>query len=127
MGFGFGKSDKNRPSSFAKKKNIYPQTGRHTNTSTHSHTQTDTPRYSGHKRLKHMYLINKNAKALKYIQSFYLAFCDFASFVQPFNLQQLYFNGRFRSNALNIHIFMLSGSKSVGIRISFSDSRHFRY
>ena len=37
-----------------------------------------------------------------------------------------YFNGNFWFNALDMHTFMLSGSRSVRNGIPFSDSRHFR-
>ena len=38
-----------------------------------------------------------------------------------------YFNGHYWPNALNMHIFLLSGSRSVRIDILFSNSRHFRF
>ena len=40
MGFGFGKSDKNRPSSFAQKKTIHRQADTQTLAHTRTHRQT---------------------------------------------------------------------------------------
>ena len=72
--------------------------------------------------------INKNAKALK-IHSVILLDL-FPQLHILFNSLHVannnYFNGNFWFNALDMHTFMLSGSRSVRNGIPFSDSRHFR-
>ena len=71
-------------------------------------------------KTKHKNRGNKNVKAFTIHSVILLRILRLATFVQQLN-------GRFWSNALNMHTFMLRGSKSVRIGILFSDSRHFLF
>ena len=63
--------------------------------------------------------ITRTLRRWKYIQSFHCLFFAFMHFVQRFNLQKVYLNGRYQPNALYMHIFMFRGCKIVKIDIFY--------
>ena len=77
-------------------------------------------------------MVDKNSKTRtmrrkEYIQSFYCYRIVFSLFINIDFSKNSCYNGRFWSNAQNMHIFVFSASRSVRIDILFSDSRHFRF
>ena len=61
--------------------------------------------------------LNKSARALKLHSVISLI-----PFLSDFSIIDRYFNGRFWSNALNMHIFLISGFRSVRFDHTFSRS-----
>ena len=70
---------------------------------------------------------NKNVKALKIHSVILLIPLCLCAFCLAIPCTKLQLNVHFLSNSLNMHIFMISGPKSIGIDILFPDSRHFRF
>ena len=101
--------------------NRHNRLGCRADTDRHTHTQThrDTPSVSiATYSVKMTEYKNKNAKALR-VHSVIL--------LLPSRPKKRYLTVLFWSNALNMHIFVFSASRSIRIDILFSDSRHFRF
>ena len=69
-------------------------------------------------------ILTRTLRRYNYIQSFY---CALYVFAPKSHLQMIHRGCRFWSNALNMHIFLLSGPRSVRTDILFSNSLHFRF